>query len=216
MTKIAPAIVAVAILCLGTTALAQNSAPKMAIINIQQAIARSNDGQAAAKKLQARFSPTREKLEKQQKEINDLQTQLRNQERTLSDEARTKLLRSIDDKTKQFNRDNEDATAEFQQAEQDAINEIGRKMMGVIDDYAKKNSFSIILDVSSPQTPVLYADAAIDITPAVIELYNQASTKPEASASPAPAAATPAASPAAATPAAAPPAAPPAAPAAKP
>ena len=212
------AIVGLSILGFGSRGFAQDKAPKMAIINIQVAIAQSNDGQEAARQLQTRFAPKRNDLEKQQKDITDLQTQLRNQERTLSDEARTRLMRQVDDKTKAFNRSNEDATAEFQQAEQDAINEIGRKMMGVLDEYAKKNEFSVILDVSSPQTPVLYADSSIDVTPKIIELYNQATAKPAASATPAPAAAPaarPAAAPAAAPPAAnrpatAPPAAPPA------
>ena len=171
-------------LCLGTSGFAQGNATKMAIINIQVAIAQSNDGQEAARQLQTRFGPKRTELETLQREITELQNQLRNQERTLSEEARNRMLRSIDDKTKALNRSNEDATAEFQQAEQDAINEIGRKMMGVVDEYAKKNSFSLILDVSSPQTPVLYADSAIDITPTVIELYNQATAKPAASAAP--------------------------------
>lgn len=208
MRRISLPIVTLSILCIGSTGLAQEKAPKMAIINIQVAIAQSNDGQAAAGQLQTRFAPKRNDLEKQQKDINDLQTQLRNQERTLSDDARARLMRQLDDKNKAFTRANEDATAEFQQAEQDAINEIGRKMIGVLDEYAKKNEFAVILDVSSPQTPVLYADASIDITQKIIELYNQATVKPAASAAPAaPApAATPAARPAAAAPAAAPPA----------
>ena len=209
MRRISLAIVALSILGMGSAGLAQEKAPKMAVVNIQVAIAQSNDGQEAAKQLQTRFAPKRTDLEKQQKEINDLQTQLRNQERTLSDDARARLLRQLDDKNKAFTRSNEDATAEFQQAEQDAINEIGRKMIGVLDEYAKKNEFAVILDVSSPQTPVLYADASIDITQKIIELYNQASAKPAASAAPTPPAPAPAAAPAA-RPAAAPASTPPA------
>lgn len=216
MRRISLAIVALSILCIGSTGLAQDKVPKVAIINIQAAIAQSNDGQAAAGQLQTRFAPKRTDLEKQQKEINDLQTQLRQQERTLNDETRARLLRQLDDKNKAFNRANEDATAEFQQAEQDAINEIGRKMIGVLDEYAKKNDLGVVLDVSSPQTPVLYADASIDITQKIIELYNQATAKPAASA--APAAPAPTAAPAArpAAPASTPPANRPAAPAAPP
>ena len=199
MRKVFLAMVGLSILGFGGKGLAQDKALKMAIINIQVAIAQSNDGQEAARQFQTRFAPKRADLEKQQKDINDLQTQLRNQERTLSDEARARLMRQVDDKTKVFNRSNEDATAEFQQAEQDAINEIGRKMMGVLDEFAKKNEFSVILDVSSPQTPVLYADSSIDIIPKIIELYNQATAKPAASAAPAanrPATAPPSAPPA--------------------
>lgn len=217
MRRKVPAIVLAYVLGVAGSSVAQDKPLKIAIINIQVAIAQSVDGQEAAKGLQTRFAPKRAELEKQQKEINDLQTQLRNQEKTLSDEARTRLLRTVDDKTRIFNRTNEDATAEFQQAEQDAINEIGRKMMAVISDHAQKNGFSVVLDVSSPQTPVLYAETEIDITPKIVELYNQAAAKPAASSAPKPAAepaARPAASSApapAAAPAPKPPANPPAA-----
>ena len=191
------------VLGMAGSSVAQDKPLKIAIINIQMSIAQSSDGQEAAKGLQARFAPKRAELEKQQKEINDLQTQLRNQEKTLSDEARTRLLRTVDDKTRIFNRTNEDATAEFQQAEQDAINEIGRKMMAVISDHAQKNGFSVVLDVSSPQTPVLYAETEIDITQKIVELYNQAAAKPAASSAPKPAA-EPAPKPPASRPAASP------------
>jgi len=157
--------------------LAQEKPLKVAILNIQQAIAQCNEGQQAAKALQAKFAQPRADLEKQQREINDLQNQLRNQEKTINDDTRNKMLRTIDEKTRVFNRANEDATSEFQQAEQDAINEIGRKMLGIISDHAQKNGYTIVLDVSSPQTPVLYADSAIDITPKIIELYNAATPK---------------------------------------
>lgn len=181
-------------------AAAQEKANKIAIINIQQAIAQCEEGRQAATQLQSKFGPKREELEKQQREINDLQNQLKNQERTLSDDARNRLLRSIDDKTRVFNRSNEDATNEYQQAEQDAINEIGRKMLAVIDEHARGNNYTLVLDVSSPQTPVLYADATLDITQRVIEQYN--SKNKVTSAQPAPAPAAPAA--AAPAPAAAP------------
>ena len=189
--------------------IAQEKTPKIAILNIQQAIAQCNEGQQAAGQLQTKFGSKREELEKQQREINDLQNQLKNQDKTLSDDARNRLIRSIDEKTRIFNRTNEDATNEFQQAEQDAINEIGRKMIGVINDHAQKSGYTLVLDVSSPQTPVLYADASLDITQKVIELYNAASAAAKSSSSTPPEQAKPGASAAApAKPAAAAPAKP--------
>lgn len=204
--RITASVVGVAALVLCAAGWAQTANPtpaqttpptKVGIINIQAAIAQSNEGQEAAKTLRDKFAPKRAELEKQQKDISDLQQQLRTQEKTLSDEARTKLLRTLDDKTRAFNRTNEDATSEFQQAEQDAINEIGRKMLGVISEYAEKNKYSLVLDVSSPQTPVLYAEAVLDITQEIINLHNQATAK--TASGPASAPATPAAQPASAT-----------------
>jgi outer membrane protein len=145
---------------------------KVAVIRIQEAIARCNDGQAAAKTLRDRFAPKQQELEKQQRDINDLQNQLKTQDKNLSDDARNRLLRSIDDKTRSLTRENEDAQAEAQQAEQDAINEIGRKMINIINDHAKSQGYSLVLDVSSPQTPVLFADQALDITEKIVEMYN--------------------------------------------
>ena len=173
----------------------QSVSQKVAIIDIQRAIAQSNDGQQAAKEIQTRFGPKRAELEKAQQEITALEEQLRTQQTTLSDDARNRLLRTRDDKTRAFTRANEDATAEWQQAEQDAINVIGRKMINVITDYSQKSGFGLVVDVSSPQTPVLYADETLNITDKIIELYNQTTAKPAASGSvpAAPAAATPAA-----------------------
>lgn len=184
MKKIIPAMIVVWALVAGGGVSAQDKVPKVAIMSIQMAIAQSQEGQEAAKTIQTRFAPKRAELEKQQKEIADLQNQLTNQARTLSEDARNRLQRQIDDKTRVFNRTNEDATTEFQQAEADAINEIGRKMMQVISDYAQKNGYTVVLDVSSPQTPILYADTGMDITPKIIELYDQANTKPAASSAP--------------------------------
>jgi outer membrane protein len=205
MKRFVPGILAGILLVGSAAAQAQEKPTKVAIINIQVAIAKSNDGQQTAKEIQTKFAPKQQVLTKEQAEINALQDQLRNQEKTLSDDARAKLLKSIDDKTRQFNRDNEDATNEFQGAEQEAINEIGQKMMGVLSEYAKKNTYEVVLDVSSPQTPVLYADPTTDITEEIVKLYDQSTAKP-AAAAPAPAAPAaaaapkPAASPAAAAP----------------
>ena len=174
MRRKVPAILAGLLLTLSASGFAQDKAPKVAIINIQAAIANSKAGQEAAQELREKFAPKRDALEQQQREISDLQNQLRTQEKALSDEARTRLLRTLDDKTRRFNRDNEDATAEFQQVEQDAINGIGREMLAVISDHAQKNGLGLVLDVSSPQTPVLYANAGIDITQEIIDLYNAA------------------------------------------
>jgi outer membrane protein len=160
-------------------------AQKIGIINIQVAIQQSNDGQQAARDLQAKFGPKGQELQKQQQEIMALQDQMRNQEKTLADDARQRLLKQIDDKTKAFNRSNEDFQAETQMAEQEAINTIGQKMMLVLQDFRKKNGYALILDVANPQTPVLDFDETADITKQIIDAYNAANAKPAAAAAPA-------------------------------
>jgi len=184
-------------------------AVKIGLINIQRAIIESNEGRVAIERLQKQFAPKQTDLQTRQAEIEKLRKQLAEQEKTLSDDARASLVRQIETKTKDFNRANEDATNDAQQAEAQAVNEIGQKMMKVLDEYARKFGYHVVFDVGSPQSPVLWASASVDLTDDIIKLYNSTEPAAGAATSGAAPAAKPAAKPAA-------PAAKPATPAAKP
>jgi outer membrane protein len=171
---------------LALSAAAQNPG-KVGVINIQSAIVTTKDGQKAANEIQTRFNPKKGELDKRQTEITQLQDQLNRGRNTLSEEARQKLVREIDQKTKSLSRDTDDARAELDQEEQKIMSELGSRIMAVIDKYAKDNGYTLILDVSSPQTPVMYASNTIDITRDIIELYDK-NAPPAASGAPAPAA----------------------------
>ena len=176
-------------------------ATKVGIIHIQNAIISTKDGQKAAAELTARFAPKKADLEKKQSAIAQLQDQLRKGSNTMSEEAKQKLMREIDQTTKSLNRETEDDNAELEQEQGKIMQELGQRMMAVMDKYAKDNGYSMILDVSSAQSPVLYAASAIDITQDIIALYDKNSAPAAASSAPAPKTAPP---PAAAKPAAPP------------
>jgi outer membrane protein len=166
-----------AVLCLAVSSpatFAQTArSTKIAIINIQDAITRTLEGQKLAKDLQGKYGPTRDKLERLQGEIQSLRDQLSRGANTMSEDARRKLAREMQTKERDLKRDSEDAQAEFNQAQQAALGDISGKLMTVIDKYAKENSFAIVLDVSSPQSPVLYAVNEILITNNIIERYDK-------------------------------------------
>ena len=52
-------------------------------------------------------------------------------------------------------------------------NRSAQKILAVIEKYARDNGYTMVVDVSSPQTPVLYASPSIDITKEIIELYDK-------------------------------------------
>jgi outer membrane protein len=192
------------------------SAPptKVAVIQIQAALAATKEGQKAAADLEVKLGPRKKELDGKQAEIKDLQERLQRGGNTLSDSAKEDLTRNIDTKTKSYNRELEDAQAELEQEQQKVVGSLGQKMMAVIDKYAQQNGFAIVLDVSSQNTPVLYASNTVDITKEVIDLYDKTVfTATPTPAAPGPAAARPSVPPAARpAPSAAPkPAAPPAA-----
>jgi outer membrane protein len=172
---------------------------KVGIIAFQNCIISTKDGQKAAADLTAKFGPRKGDLEKKQSTIAQLQDQLRKGSNTMSEEAKQKLMREIDQNTKSLNRESEDAQAELDQEQNKIMQELGQRIIAVIDKYAKENGYALIVDVSSQQTPVLYATNSIDITQDIIALYDKNSPTATAAgnpATPAPAAATkPAAAP---------------------
>ena len=167
---------------------AAQTAQKLAVINIQQAIVETKDGQKARNELQSKFGPTQKELQDKQTKLASLQDQYRKGQNTLSDEAKQKLARDIDAATTSLKRDTEDANAEVQDAERKVMDELGGKMMAVLNKYAADNGYVLVIDVSNPQTPVLFASNTIDITREVISLYDKNAGVAPATAAPKPAA----------------------------
>jgi outer membrane protein len=151
---------------------------KIGIINIQQAIIASNEGRRDLEALQKKFEPKQTELSSANKEVEALKTQLNTQGDKLNDDARGTLVKSIESKQKSLQRSVEDAQNEFQGQQNEIANRIGGKMLQVLDNYAKSNGFAVILDVSSPQSPVLWASAPVDVTKAIVDAYNAQSGVP--------------------------------------
>jgi outer membrane protein len=172
---------------------------KVGIINIQQAIAGTQEGQKAAAELQQRYEPKRKELEKKQAEIQALRDQLSRGSNTMSDDAKRTLTNDIDAKTKAWNRDTEDASADFQADQDRVLQGFFEKMQVVIDKYARDNGYTLILDISAQTSPVIYATLSADITNDIVGLYDKnspaaaapAASKPPAASSAKPPAAAP-------------------------
>ena len=145
---------------------------KVGIISIQDAIVASNEGQRDLSALQSKFVPKKNELDTLSKEIENLQTQLRTQGDKMNDDARAALQKNIENKQKQLQRQGEDAQSDYNSQQGEIANRIGGKMMDVIDKYAKQNGYALILDVSNPQTPVLWAGNNINVTKDIVDAYN--------------------------------------------
>src|SRR6266700_424770 len=160
-----------------TAALAQASgtAPsvtKVGIVGIQEAIANTNEGKKELDALQQKFAPKQAELKTMNDDIENLKKQLQAQGDKLSEEERGNRVKKIEAKQKVLQRDFDDAQTEFQQAEQEVVNRLGKKMLEVLEKYAKNNGYSVVLDVSNPQTPVLWASQSTNITKDVVDAYN--------------------------------------------
>ncbi len=166
-------IPAAALLCFALGASAQTAPGKVGVISIQGAIVGTKDGQKASQELDTKFVPRKKEFDSRQGEIAQLQDQYNKGGTVMSEDKRNQLARDIDEKKKRLERDMQDAEEDLKGEQQKVLQGLGQRMMAVIEKYAKDNGYSMILDVSNPNTPVLYASSGIDITQDIVSLYDK-------------------------------------------
>ena len=176
---------------------------KIAIIAFQPAVAQTNEGQRAFADLQKKYQPKQTQLKALNDEVEKLTKDLQAQGDKLSDAERAARAKTIDDKKKQLERSAEDAQNDFQNEMNELYGSLAQKVYDVLNDYAKQQGYTLVLDTAQQQSPILFATESTDITKAVIAAYN---TKSGVPAPVTPAAATPSSVPSAPKPAAKPPA----------
>jgi outer membrane protein len=157
----------------GTSAAA--AAPtKIAVLSVRNAIVATAEGKQAQALLQSQFAPRQNELQNTQKQIEELQRRLNEGARTLSDDEKAKMQRQGDLLTRKLQRDNDGLNEELNAAQGEIVDGIGRKMLDVLDRYARENGFAVVLDTSAQGTPVIYGSSQVDITQDVVRLYDQA------------------------------------------
>jgi outer membrane protein len=163
---------------------ASNAPTRVAVINIQTAIASTEQGKQAAQELQTRFTPRQNEIDSLTKQLQSLRQRLQDGQNTLSDQEKDRLGRQYQQLSRQAQRRQQELQEDAQDARTDAIDTIGQKMMQLIDRYASENGYSLVLDTSAQASPVLYATNSVDITNEIVSLYNK--TYPVKAATPAP------------------------------
>ncbi len=167
---------------LGTVAVWAQAAPaagsatagKVGVINVRQAIVTTAEGKQASAELQAQFASRQNELEALNKQVNDLRQRLQNGGATLSDEEKQRLTVQGQRLAAQLERKNNELQEDVNAAQGDVVDRIGRKLVDVLDRYARENGFVVVLDSSAQNSPLLYASTNIDLTQEVIKLYDQA------------------------------------------
>ncbi len=165
-TQSAPAAVA-------APAQAPVAAPaKIAVIAFQLAVAQTNEGQRDFADLQKKYAPKEASLKTLSTDVDTLTKQLQTQGTTMAEAERAAKAKDLDEKKKQLDRDSEDDRNDFQQDMQEMYNGLASKVYDVMQAYAEQHGFTLILDISQQQSPVLFASNETNITKQVIDAYN--------------------------------------------
>jgi outer membrane protein len=148
---------------------------KIALVNFEQVVLASNEGQTVTLATQKKYEPKRADLEKLAADVDSMKKSLQAAPATLPDDERASRLRAIDTKEKQLNRDAEDAQTAYNAEWQEALGKVAAKIATTMKTYAQTNGYTILLDVSAQNSNVLWALPSTDISQAVVDAYNKQS-----------------------------------------
>lgn len=146
---------------------------KVGTISLQAAIVNTAEGKQASAELQTRFAARSTELQNLQKQIKDIQAKLQSRQQVLSEGESGRLQREAERLTGTLQRKQQYFQEDLNAAQQDMMNNIGPKLAEVLSKYSKENGYSVILDTSSQQTPVVYGAPQVDVTEEITKLYDQ-------------------------------------------
>lgn len=146
---------------------------KVGTISLQAAIVNTAEGKQASAELQTQFAARSTELQNLQKQIKDIQAKLQSRQQVLSEGESGRLQREAERLTGTLQRKQQYFQEDLNAAQQDMMNNIGPKLADVLSKYSKENGYSVILDTSSQQTPVVYGAPQVDVTEEITKLYDQ-------------------------------------------
>lgn len=155
-------------------AIAQGGAPtKFRVMDMRSAIVQTAEAKAAGAQLQSQFASQNANIDGIQKQMEDIQKRGTAGANTLSEEEKAKLQRQYGLLQNQLKRASEQLDEQSQAAQADIVDNIGRKMMDLVETYAKENGLDCVLNSSGDSISVLYKATSLDVTQEIVKLYDQ-------------------------------------------
>jgi len=182
---------AVGLLWASVTLMAQTPAPgpaptKICVINLQSAMLSTKEGQAAADEFRTKFAePEEKKLQAKQAEITDLNDKLQRGANTMSQTAQDDMKKSLDRKNTEYKRAVEDYQFDRDEMQRKLLDDLSAKMQSVIARYAQENACAIFLDVTNPNSGIMWIADQVDVTRQIVDAFDKAQPATGSAASPA-------------------------------
>lgn len=145
---------------------------KIAFVVLQRVVAESNEGKQASARVQALQQKKVVELNERQKTAQSLQERLDKSGAVMSDAARADLTKQVERAQLDLQRATQDAQADVQELQQQLQDEFQRRIAPIIEAVGKERGLHYIFN--GPDSGLVWADAALDITADVIIKFDQA------------------------------------------
>jgi outer membrane protein len=151
----------------GVPALAQ---AKVAVINGQKALLDTAEMKKAQADLEAKFRPRAAALEKVQRELQDIQTQLENSQGKLSSDGEAELRSRGQRRQREAQRLSEDLQGDVERERNEIIGRAAQRMNDIVKRLSETKGLDLVVDV----TTTIYFKPALDITAEATAEYDKA------------------------------------------
>jgi len=143
---------------------------KVGFIDMQKAIQETATGKKAKKALEDEFNKKKKDLEKREADIKKMGEDFEKRSMAMNEDARMKKQQEIQGQMRQYQEMAAKSQMEIQKRERDLTQPIVTKLKGIIEDIAKKEDFTMILEKS--EQSVMWAKREVDLTDRVIKEYD--------------------------------------------
>lgn len=153
-----------------STAGAQASTAKIAVVDLRKALNVCAEGKAAKGEITTRMKELETQVAQRQADLKKLQEELEKQAVLLSAEARANKERDFQQKLKDLQRFGKDSQEELQQKDAEASNRIVEKLVGLVREIGKQEKFDLVLEQNGGG--VIYSGESVDLTERVIKEFD--------------------------------------------
>lgn len=163
-----------ALLCVVGAAAQAEPAGKIGVMNVQKVINLSDAGKVAKTHFEGRMKELQGKFKSEEEALVTLQSEIEKKSSAWSEQKKQEKVREFQKARRELQTKTEDARFELKQLQEKELQPILKALEGVVNEFGKKNGYTMILDIKSG---VIYFDEAVDVTEKITKDLNAAMKK---------------------------------------
>ena len=144
---------------------------KIGYIDMQKAIQATTAGKKAKKDLEDEFNKKKKDLDKREADIKKMGEDFEKRSMAMNEESRMKKQTEIQSEMRKYQELAAKSQLEIQKRERDLTQPIVTKLRTIIEDIAKKEDYTMILEKS--EQSVMWAKKDFDLTDRVVQTYDK-------------------------------------------
>jgi outer membrane protein len=160
----------------GLAGSAEAEGAKIGVFDSQRVSEETAEGRRVQTQLKQYLDRKQAEINAKEKELGELQQQLNTQTLSLSEDKRASMESEVQRKLLELNSLRDAAMREWQLERSEAGGRFEKQLLRVVQELGRREGFTVLFDRSQ----VAYAADAVDVTTAIVDLFNQMTPQPPA------------------------------------